>query len=223
MKLEEIINYKFRNPDFLKLALTHSSYLNEHHLEKTECNERLEFLGDAVLECVSSEFLFNHFPDLMEGELSKIRAQLVCEDALSVKARDIHLGEFLILGKGMEKGNGRNSNSILSDAIEALIAAIFLDSGIEDAKKFILTYILNENPEPSLLLKDKKTCLQELAQAGGHHVTYDILDETGPEHNKEFHMAVYIDGKLMGEGTGHTKKIAEQNASFEAIKKIKGE
>ncbi len=218
MTLEERIGYQFKDRELLKNALTHSSYLNEHHLPKTACNERLEFLGDAVLETVSSEYLYLQKKDSMEGDLSKTRAALVCEDALFEKAMEIGLGNEIILGKGMEKGNGRTKPSILSDALEALIAAIYLDGGFSEARKFIRNHVVNEKVTDELLTHDTKTILQEIAQRDGKQISYRLLSELGPEHDKIFKVEVQIDGRSYGIGTGRSKKDAEMNASQAAVR-----
>ena len=190
--LEKKIQYKFQNFGLLEMAMRHSSYANEHHMERLECNERLEFLGDAVLEVVSSEFLYKTFPRLPEGEMTKKRASLVCEPALAFCAREIDLGSFLLLGKGEEATGGRHRDSIVSDAMEATIGAIFLDGGFEPAKTFVLNYILNDI-EHKQLFYDSKTILQELIQGEtDEEIVYTILKEEGPDHDKSFWAQVRI-------------------------------
>ena len=219
--LEKKIQYKFQNFGLLEMAMRHSSYANEHHMERLECNERLEFLGDAVLEVVSSEFLYKTFPRLPEGEMTKKRASLVCEPALAFCAREIDLGSFLLLGKGEEATGGRHRDSIVSDAMEATIGAIFLDGGFEPAQTFVLKFILNDL-EDKRIFYDSKTVLQEMVQEGGNHpVEYRLLKEEGPDHSKSFTVEALINGESMGTGTGHTKKAAEQAAALEAIRRIK--
>lgn len=220
--LQNSIGYTFRNKELLEHALRHSSFSNEHNMPKTECNERLEFLGDAVLEMVSSEFLYLEYPEMPEGKLTKLRASLVCEPALAYDARAFSLNEYIILGKGEETTGGREKDSVVSDACEALIGAIFLDGGIAPAKEFILSHILNDHTEKNLF-SDTKTALQEISQ----HLfrtgpEYRIIGETGPAHNKTFTAQVLISNEVYGEGTGHTKKAAEQKASLEAVKRLKG-
>jgi len=218
--LEEIIGYSFKDRALLDRAMTHSSYLNEHHMVKYECNERLEFLGDSILEFVSSERLYQLYPEEMEGVLSKKRASLVCEEGLAVSAREIELGRFLILGKGAEKEGSRRSDSVLSDAFEALIAALYLDGGLEHAKRLIYDHVLNDI-EHKLSDTDWKTALQELLQDKGAHASYETTEELGPDHNKLFTVRCLIDGTPVTEGTGHTKKAAEKCAAAAAIEKIR--
>lgn len=204
--LEKKIQYKFQNFGLLEMAMRHSSYANEHHMERLECNERLEFLGDAVLEVVSSEFLYKTFPRLPEGEMTKKRASLVCEPALAFCAREIDLGSFLLLGKGEEATGGRHRDSIVSDAMEATIGAIFLDGGFEPAKTFVLNYILNDI-EHKQLFYDSKTILQELIQGEtDEEIVYTILKEEGPDHDKSFWAQVSVGKKALGTGKGRTKK-----------------
>ena len=217
-RLEERIQYKFSNPNFLKTAMTHSSYANEMHLPKYECNERLEFLGDAVLELISSEFLFHSNNKMPEGELTKLRASMVCEPSLAFCARDIELGEYLLLGKGEEATGGRKRDSITSDAMEALIGAIYLDGGFANAKEFIHSFILNDL-ENKKLFYDSKTILQEVVQANfkKDEISYHLTGEEGPDHDKAFFVAVYIGENKYGEGKGRTKKAAEQQAAYKTI------
>ena len=190
-------------------------------MSRLECNERLEFLGDAVLEVVSSEFLYNMYPDKPEGELTKMRASLVCEPTLAYDAREIDLGSFLLLGKGEEATGGRNRDSVTSDAFESIIGAIFLDGGFANAKEFILAHVLDD-VEHKQLFYDSKTILQEIIQGEKEgDVTYVITGEKGPDHNKSFDAAVLIETEKIGEGSGKTKKAAEQQAAYDAICKIK--
>lgn len=219
-ELEKKIGYTFENAGLLKHALTHSSYINEHHLVKQDCNERLEFLGDAILEMVSSEYFYHHYPEKMEGELSKLRASLVCEKSLADCARTIGLGSCIYMGKGMELSGGRESDAIISDAFEALIAAMFLDGGEKAARDLILTYVLNDI-EDKILFTDSKTILQELLQEKGKQVTYELKSESGPEHMKVFEVEAVIDGRGYGIGSGHSKKQAQQNAAYETIRMIR--
>ena len=216
--LEDKINYKFSNPSYLTTAMTHSSYANEMHLSKHECNERFEFLGDAVLELVSSEFLFFNNMKISEGELTKLRASMVCEPSLAFCARDIELGEYLLLGKGEEATGGRKRDSITSDAMEALIGAIYLDGGFASAKEFIKNYILNDL-EHKKLFYDSKTILQEIVQAHfkKEEISYRLTGEEGPDHDKSFYVTVYISETKYGEGKGRTKKAAEQQAAYKTI------
>lgn len=217
-KLEDRIQYKFKNPALLKTAMTHSSYANEKHFPKYECNERFEFLGDAVLELVSSEFLFFSNQKMPEGELTKLRASMVCEPSLAFCARDIELGEYLLLGKGEEATGGRKRDSVTSDAMEALIGAIYLDGGFASAKEFILSFILNDL-EHKKLFYDSKTILQEVVQANfkKEEIVYQLTGEEGPDHDKSFYVAVQIGESMYGEGKGRTKKSAEQQAAYQTI------
>ena len=213
---EEQIGYSFKNHSYLDIALTHSSYANEHH---TKNNERLEFLGDSVLSLIVSENLFLRFSGDNEGDLSKIRASLVCEKGLFELAKKIGLQDFIKLGNGEELGGGRERPSVVSDAFEALLAAIFLDSDFETAKKWLLSIMKDElenaNEKPS---DDYKTIIQEITQKHGKgKVTYEMISESGPDHNKRFTAAVMVDGKKIAEGSGSSKKDAEQLAAKNAI------
>lgn len=220
-ELEEKIGYCFQDQELLKHALRHSSYVNEKHMKKHECNERLEFLGDAVLEVVSSEFLFFEHQTMPEGELTKKRASMVCEPALAFCARDIDLGEYLLLGKGEEATGGRKRDSVTSDAMEALIGAIYLDGGFASAKEFIHRFILNDLENKKLFF-DSKTILQEIVQADiNKPITYQLLKEEGPDHNKAFYVEVFIGDVDYGTGKGRTKKAAEQQAAYQAILALK--
>lgn len=217
-RLEQIIGYTFRNKKLLKQALTHSSYANEKKLGKLGCNERLEFLGDAVLELVSSDVLYAKFPQIPEGELTKKRASLVCEPSLAYCARQFDLPKYLLLGRGEDMTGGRMRDSIVSDATEALLGAIYLDGGFEKAREFVLKFILNDM-EHKQLFYDSKTILQELVQEKGRQtVEYVLTGETGPDHNKQFSVDVLINGIPAGSGTGHTKKAAEQAGAYQAIR-----
>lgn len=220
-ELEGIIGYSFKNKELLKLAMTHSSYANEHNNSKLENNERLEFLGDAVLELTVSSFLYNEYRNVNEGELTKTRASMVCEPTLFLCAQDINLSDFILLGKGEEATGGRKRPSIVSDAMEALIGAIYLDSGIESAKTFITKYILND-VEDKKLFYDSKTILQEITQ--GRHmgdICYELISEEGPDHNKIFNVALRIGNKVVENGSGKTKKAAEQEAAYKTILKLR--
>ena len=219
-ELEEKIGYTFRDFSLLKRAMMHSSYTNERHLEKYKCNERLEFLGDAVLELVSSEYLFRESPKVSEGELTKTRASMVCEPSLAQCARDIALGKYLLLRNGEEATGGRNRDSITSDAMEALIGAIYLDGGFTNAKEFIHRFILTDL-EDKKLFYDSKTILQEIVQAENREISYHLVREEGPDHNKSFYVEALIGGVSFGSGKGRTKKAAEQQAAYEAILKLR--
>jgi len=219
--LEEHIGYKFKDKSLLVRAMTHSSYANEKKLEKQESNERLEFLGDAVLELAISEYLFLNSPKLSEGELTKTRASLVCEPALAFCAKGIDLGCYLYLGKGEESTGGRGRDSIISDSLEALIGAIYMDGGFTKAKEFIEVYVLKDL-ENKKLFYDSKTILQELAQANGEErILYQLIKEEGPDHEKVFTVEVKMGNKILGRGIGKTKKSAEQEAAYNAIGVLK--
>jgi len=222
-KLEQKIGYSFRDKDLLIRALRHSSYVNEKKMEKYECNERLEFLGDAVLELTSSEFLFYEHPEMPEGQMTKLRASMVCEQALAYCARELDLGKYLLLGKGEDATGGRKRESVTSDALEALIGAIYLDGGFANAKEFILKHVLNDL-ENKRLFYDSKTILQEIVQGRlDETLTYKLIGEEGPDHNKSFHEEVLIGNKVYGTGIGRTKKAAEQAAAYDAILRLKDE
>lgn len=221
-KFEETIGYTFENKSYILEALTHSSYSNEN--KNYKFNERLEFLGDSVLSIVISDFLFKKEKNLPEGELTKLRANIVCEESLSDVAMEIHLGEYLLLGKGEEATGGRERISILADALEAVIAAIYLDGGLEEASKFIFKY-MEEIIEDSLegrIFRDYKTYLQEVLQSKGEqHIWYKLIEEKGPDHNKRFVMEVGINDEVLGVGEGKSKKDAEQVAAKSALKSQK--
>lgn len=220
-ELENIIGYQFKNKNLLITALTHSSYANEKRKLLLEHNERMEFLGDAVLELISSDILFHKYPDMSEGNLTKLRASLVCEPTLALDAKAIGLGKYLLLGKGEEATGGRNRESVTSDALEAVIGAIYLDGGLERAYEFVKKFVLNEI-EQKKLFKDSKTHLQEMVNAipGDVVLSYEIVKEEGPDHNKLYESNVLLDGKVIGTGVGRTKKAAEQQAAFNAIKSV---
>lgn len=216
--LEERIHYHFQNPYLLQCALTHTSYANEQKIHTYEDYERLEFLGDSVLEMVSSAFLYNKYPDKREGEMTKIRASLVCEPALAYCARDIGLENYIRLGKGEEAGGGRAKDSIISDVMEAVIGAMYLDSGSAKApQEFILSFILSDL-DGKLLFYDAKSILQEELQRSGREVTYRVLTEEGPSHMRVYTVALYADGKEIARGTGRSKKAAEQDGAYHYLK-----
>ena len=219
--LEARLGYTFRDRALLENALMHSSYANEHRMKKLSDNERLEFLGDAVLEIVTSDFLYHEHTDVPEGELTRVRASIVCEQTLAFCTRAIDLGKYLYLGKGEDLTGGRNRKSILSDALEAVIGAIFLDGGFANAKEFVLKYILTDI-EHKQLFYDSKTILQEIVQAGyNEELNYQLIREEGPDHDKRFVVEARIGEKSIGEGMGHTKKAAEQEAAYQALLKLK--
>lgn len=215
-KFQELIGYTFQKEQLLKQALTHSSYANEKHLKKLSDNERLEFLGDAVLEVVSSEFLYQNYPNLTEGQLTKLRASIVCEPTLATCTESIHLGDYLFLGKGEDHTGGRTRKSVLSDAMEAVIGAIYLDGGFASAKEFVLKFIMTDI-EHKHLFYDSKTILQEVVQGEHEQLTYVLLGETGPDHDKTFEVGVLIGREEISTGKGHTKKAAEQEAAYQAL------
>lgn len=216
-QLEQKIGYQFQNRSLLKQALTHSSYANEQKINKTGDYERLEFLGDAVLELVSSDFLFKEHPDLPEGQLTRKRSSMVCEPALAFCAKEISLEQYILLGKGEEATGGRTRDSIISDVMEATIGAIYLDSGIEEAKKFIHRFVLSDL-ENKVLFYDAKTILQELVQRDNQGaLRYELRKEEGPEHAKIFTVEAYVGDVMVGCGKGHSKKSAEQQAAYEAL------
>lgn len=219
--IENNIDIKFNDTNLLNLALTHSSYANERKINKIECNERLEFLGDAILELISSDYLYRKYVDLPEGKLSKLRASLVCEEALAMSARKINLGECIYLGKGEEATGGRTRASITSDAFEALIGAIYLDQGYDKAKEFVLKYVLYDT-DSFVNMSDSKSMLQEKIQCDKKNsiISYEVVEEAGPEHNKIFKVAVFIDGTQYGIGTGKSKKAAEKEAAKDALMRL---
>lgn len=220
--LEKRIGYKFNDRTLLKQAVTHSSFTNEQRIRKTKNYERLEFLGDAVLELVSSEFLFQEHRTMQEGELTKLRASMVCEPSLAFCARDLDLGRFILLGRGEEGTGGRTRDSIVSDVMEAVIGAIYLDGGMKPAKAFINRFILSDL-EDKQLFYDSKSNLQELIQGKlKKSLHYELLGESGPEHDKTFRMAVYMEENQLGTGVGRTKKAAEQQAAYEALLLLRG-
>jgi ribonuclease III, bacterial len=220
--LENQIKYHFSEISILMHALTHSSYANEMRLEKEKNNERLEFLGDAVLELVTSEAVYKEYAHLSEGDLTKLRASIVCEQTLSACARDLNIGDYILLGKGEDISGGRNRDSILSDTLEAIIGAIYLDGGFTNAKEFIKCFILADVKNKELFF-DSKTILQEIIQNDNNKqiLRYKLVSENGPDHNKVFKVAVCIGEKEIGYGTGRTKKAAEQEAANQAIQTLR--
>ena len=218
--LQNSIEYSFKDEKLLVTALTHKSYVVNTPESGDVNNERLEYLGDAVLELVTSDFLFKNYKQMSEGEMTKLRASLVCEPALAIDAREIDLQDFIFLGKGEENTGGRNRDSIVSDAFEALIGAIYLDGGMEEATKFICSFVLNDI-EHKQKFYDSKTTLQEMVDATNlGELHYEIVKESGPDHNKVFDAVVKLNDEVIGSGTGQTKKHAEQNAAVNALKKI---
>jgi ribonuclease-3 len=220
-KFENTIGYTFKDKSLIIQAFTHSSFVNEQKINKKPDYERLEFLGDAVLEMISSAFLFKKYPEKKEGEMSKIRASLVCEPALAYDAEKLDIRYYMQLGKGEEATGGRNKESIIADMVEAVIGALFLDGGIDEAKRFIDTYVLT-NVESMQMFSDSKSILQEIAQGDNlGQIRYEICGESGPEHDKIFDVRVYVGDKNLGEGSGKTKKAAEQKAAYMAILELK--
>ena len=220
-ELEEKIGYRFRDANLLATALTHSSYANESN-GAAVCNERLEFLGDSVLGFTVAEALYRRYGSMPEGRMTRLRSELVCEQSLHQVAVSLELGRYIRFGKGMAHNGGRERASILADAVEALIAALYLDGGYGEAKKFIDERLLNQlgDREP-LYFSDAKTALQELVQQhSGQILSYEILSESGPDHLKTFSVEVRLNGKPIGEGSGHSKKEAEQAAAAEALKEM---
>lgn len=216
-ELEDRIGYRFKNQELFCHAMRHSSYINEKKMDKTDCNERLEFLGDAVLELITSDFLYRNYPKDPEGKMTRFRASIVCEPTLAFCAEAIQLGSYLLLGKGEEATGGRKRDSVVSDAMEALIGAIYLDGGFTNAKEFVETFILNDLEHKKLFF-DSKTILQEEVQSWSKiPLVYELTGEEGPDHDKKFTVLVSLDGKVLGRGTGKTKKHAEQLAAYEAL------
>ena len=217
-ELEQKLNYRFKNQELLRNALTHSSYANEEHC-RFGSNERLEFLGDSVLSIIVSEYIYKNFKNLPEGELTKLRASLVCEKALSGFSRELELGRFLYLGKGESHNHGEERPSILADAFEAVLAAIYLDGGFEPAKKHVLRFITGElNSHDDDAFKDYKTLLQEIIQKNPEErLEYILTDETGPDHDKRFTVEVHLNSNVIGKGEGRSKKAAEQEAARQAL------
>lgn len=221
-RLEEELGYTFQTRSYLENALTHSSYANENKSKGETSNERLEFLGDSVLGMVVADYLYRTHPDIPEGELTRIRAALVCEESLVEVARKLDLGQYLKLGRGEDAGGGRKRPSIQADAVEAVIAAVYLDGGIGSARKLITNFILTDNErEQEGAIRDYKTALQELVQReSGRVLTYCLRGESGPDHAKIFAVEVDLNGEPVGSGEGRSKKEAEQNAAKAAIKKL---
>ena len=217
--LEEKLNFNFQDQQLLRTALTHSSYANEHHCAS---NERLEFVGDSVLGMVTAEYLYKTYPDWPEGKMTRLRAELVCEQSLWEVAEKLSLGAYLRLGRGEELSGGRKRHSILADCVEAVIAAMYLDGGFAPAKDFIDTHILSRlSDQETVLVHDWKTELQELVQQKpGRVLAYELLGESGPDHLKCFNVAVAMDGVPIGSGEGHTKKEAEQMAARAALEAL---
>ena len=217
--LQENLKYTFKNLSLLENALTHSSYANEAR-NGIKSNERLEFLGDSVLSIIVSDYIFKEYKNIPEGELTKLRASLVCEKSLCSFSRELNIGEYLKLGKGEDKGGGRDRDSILADAFEAVLAAVYLDGGIENARELVLRFVLPELEQSNdEVFKDYKTALQEIIQRNPEEsVNYILTGESGPDHNKLFEVEVHLNSNIIGRGTGKSKKMAEQMAAREALR-----
>lgn len=219
--LETAIGYRFKNITLLQNALTHSSYANEHWHDSLKSNERLEFLGDSILGMVVAEHLYRNFPNRLEGDLTRMRADMVCESSLARIAQQVDLGKYLLLGNGEEQSGGRNRPSILADAVEAVLAACFLDGGMTAAQSFIQRFVLCNVPVKALQNLDYKTSLQELVQQKkDQHISYRLIGESGPDHDKEFTVEVSLNGEVVGKGIGSSKKRAEQDAARAAIESL---
>ena len=222
-KLEQKIGYSFKNRALLQTSLTHSSYANERHDSACQSYERLEFLGDSILGLVTADFLYHHEPKLPEGKMTRLRAELVCESSLHKVALELGLGAYMRLGKGEEHTGGRERPSILADMVESIIAAMYLDGGLDRAREFVLSRVLN-NVEISETHRsaDYKTELQELVQQkSGQQIRYEMVSQSGPDNNKVFTFRVSINGQSAGEGSGRTKKEAEQMAACMALEALK--
>lgn len=225
-QLSEKMGIAFEDVSLLHKALTHTSYANEFKMYTVEHNERLEFLGDAILDAVISDELFRRYPSLPEGELTKARATIVCEGSLADSAHTIGIGQYLLLGRGENASGGRERASILADAFEAIIGAIYIDSGLESCRKFVLKYLGTDLDKINLghYSRDYKTLLQEVVQKKpDQHIQYSLLNETGPDHNKEFTISVAINDETFGIGIGKSKKDAEQKAARQALTKLRNE
>lgn len=215
-EFEKVIGYEFNNKSLLETALTHSSYANERQTGK-DCNERLEFLGDSVLGVITADYFYHNLAHLPEGEMTKKRAACVCEKSLYGFAKEINLGKYLLLGRGEENTGGRNRASILADAFEAVIAAIYLDGGLESVRGFVLGFI-KKAAEKQLSIRDYKTELQEIIQKNpNEHLSYVLVGESGPDHDKRFEVEVLLNSNVIGCGIGKSKKLAEQQAAQQAL------
>lgn len=221
-ELEGKIGYCFQDKSLLKQALTHSSFSNEQKINKWKNYERIEYLGDAVLELISSDYFYHTYPEETEGNLTKMRASAVCEQALAITARELQLGGYMVFGKGEEQNGGRERESIIADAVEAIIGAIYLDGGLEQAKKFIHGFVLNDLDHKRLFY-DAKSILQErIQEAKLGELTYELIREEGPEHEKNFVMEARLNGETIGTGQGKSKKTAQQHAAYDALLKQNG-
>lgn len=218
-ELEQTIGYAFKDKEHLEIAFTHKSFANEKICINRESYERYEFLGDAILEFLVSNHLFEHYPNKPEGDLTKLRASLVCEFTLSKIARELMLGKYGYFSKGEKNTGGSNRDSILCDMFESLLGAIYIDSGLEQAKSFVEKFLLTDI-EHKKLFHDSKSKLQEYAQKKDRELQYVLVSETGPDHNKEFHVEVIIGDERLSEGSGHSRKAAEQIAAYNALNKL---
>lgn len=219
-EVEKEIGYSFKDKGLLLEAVTHSSFVNEMRINKRSDYERLEFLGDSVLELISSEFLYEKYPEVPEGGLSKKRAAMVCEPSLAICARNMKLGKYIFFGKGEELAGGREKESILSDVVEAILGGIYLDSGLEASKEYVYRNILSSLQEDELFVDSKSMLQEKVSQGIGGVIEYEIVEEFGPEHDKSFVVSVSLDGKELAKGTGRTKKNAQQEAAKAALKLI---
>lgn len=218
-ELEKKIGYKFKDVSHLDIAFTHKSYANELMVKSRESYERYEFLGDAILEFLVSRFLFDEYKEKAEGELTKLRASLVCEFTLSKISRELKLGQYGFFSKGEKLSGGSNRDSILCDMFESLLGAIYRDGGLDEADRFVRTFLLTDI-EHKKLFYDSKTRLQEYAQKNSYKISYNLLNEEGPEHDKTFYVEVLVGDKISANGKGHSRKTAEQTAAFNALKEI---
>lgn len=222
-KLQTDLDYRFNNPELLRCALSHSSYANENRHSGAGSNERLEFLGDSVLGMAVAELIYKNEPGVTEGRMTRLRAELVCERNLTVFAKSLGLGGYLMLGRGEEKGGGRERSSILADAVEAILAAVYLDGGYESVIKLVADHIMPSSSLRCVANTDYKTALQEIVQeTPGQTLRYDLTDESGPDHLKSFTVDVLCNGLVLGHGSGRTKKEAEQEAAKSALKSFPG-
>ncbi len=218
-ELENLIGYEFKDKAHLDIAFTHKSYTNENLVKKHQSYERYEYLGDAILEFLVSRYLFDTYPDKPEGELTKLRASIVCEFTLSKLSRQLKLGSYGYFSKGERNTGGYNRDSILCDMFESLLGAVYLDGGLDEADAFVKRLLLTDI-EHKKLYYDSKSKLQEYSQKKNVSLQYNLLSESGPEHNKKYHVNVCLDNKVIAEGVGHSKKTAEQNAAFDALNKL---
>lgn len=221
-ELEQKIGYCFRDKALFRQALTHSSFSNEQKINKWKNYERIEFLGDAVLELISSDYFYRTYPEETEGNLTKMRAAAVCEQALAITARQLKLGSYMVFGKGEEQSGGRERDSIIADAVEAVLGAIYLDGGMDEAVRFVERFVLNDLENKRLFYDAKSILLEQVQETKAGNLTYELIREEGPEHEKVFVMEARLDGKTIGKGQGKSKKTAQQHAAYDALLKQKG-